>query len=1118
MITLAKKLRIMAIFLCIVFLPQFISYAARLVQTPEISWVVWETKAPVQRVAWDGFALWVGHYKGGLSQWTLETGQLANFPTDHSLADNDILSIAVDESDHKWLAIQDGSLFATVDGTSFTNFRPMGIAAENAWDLSLNGNEVWLATLGGGVSRYSNGNSTTYNKTNSDLPSDDIYAVAANGGSPWVGTIGHGVANLQGSSWVSYTLPLQIPDPLQEGEFKSNQAVTDIVVDGAGNKWFATDGSGVAVLDPSNLNWKVYNTSNSGISSNFIQRIYIDPQSNYWFGTFGGGVSRLSANLTDWQIYNTSDSPLPEDDVLDVTMDSGGGLWLAAYDSGLAYYGPLPSSPPEFQLELKGQSQYTPGQVKGYYLWVDPETFEWTLAWSGDGKPHSFSGEISTDSSFTILEQNGMEVGDSASTNGNSLIIAAHEQNGQDSVTFKPDLAATELTVRLKIDAAYYPYNIHIGSAASTPGTAPFRIHALQPQIPVVNTGEDITVNEGDDLALSADVSDPDSPLDHTYSWNFGDNTAAVHTLFTDHVYKDEGRYTAQLTVTDIHGLSTTDAVTITVQNIAPIADFYFDPFEPDAGEMVSFTGSFSDPGELDTHTITWNFGDGSAPVTGQSLEATHTYLQAGTYQVAFTVADNGGGISKANATIILAEPPTLTFTPTPTETFTATPTSTPTETLSPTVMATSTSTPTLTPMNTATSTLTFTPTATHTSTSTPTTAATYTSTNTATATKTLTSTATPTLTSTFTPSRTVIYTPTLMATFTPSKTATITRTPSKTPTSSCTPTLSITPTSTKTPSSTKTLTPTATLTPILTVTRTATYTSTNTATQMATFTSSTTPTNTPTPSKTPTSTKTHTLSKTATPTNTGTPTPTLITTASPSTTLTPTNIPTQTGDGIDVYLHGWGPSDNPSILFLDWTSPEGTKSRYKDSTKVNFINGNPWKDVGTWIAAPVQQDNQLVSLDDLHVWLGLKNSDDHGTRFDLHAEVYINGALLTSGETLCIINITRNENQAKDVGVVFDAFNVAPVNNGDVVSLKLSTRMGTDSVGSLCGGHSNAAGLRVYFDSIANSAKFAMILVPSQPKVTPVLPLPSATPTLTPSSTQTIAATSLTTLTIITP
>jgi hypothetical protein len=54
---------IIATLLMLAFLPQFISYAAKLFQQSETDWVVWETSAAVQRPAWDDSALWAGHYR-----------------------------------------------------------------------------------------------------------------------------------------------------------------------------------------------------------------------------------------------------------------------------------------------------------------------------------------------------------------------------------------------------------------------------------------------------------------------------------------------------------------------------------------------------------------------------------------------------------------------------------------------------------------------------------------------------------------------------------------------------------------------------------------------------------------------------------------------------------------------------------------------------------------------------------------------------------------------------------------------------------------------------------------------------------------------------------------------
>ena len=151
-----------------------------------------------------------------------------------------------------------------------------------------------------------------------------------------------------------------------------------------------------------------------------------------------------------------------------------------------------------------------------------------------------------------------------------------------------------------------------------------------------------------------------------------------------------------------------------------------------------------------------------------------------------------------------------------------------------------------------------------------------------------------------------------------------------------------------------------------------------------------------------------------------------------------------------DYYLHGAGATANPPTLFLDDIAPTGTTAKYKDSASIKFSGGNPWKDVGTWAATPASSLGTLITLSDVHAWLGLKNSDDQGTRFDLRVEVYKNGVLAASGETYCITGVTRNPSLAQEVGVSFGS--PAPVSfdgTTDVLSLKVLTRIGTNGSGS---------------------------------------------------------------------
>jgi PKD repeat protein len=109
----------------------------------------------------------------------------------------------------------------------------------------------------------------------------------------------------------------------------------------------------------------------------------------------------------------------------------------------------------------------------------------------------------------------------------------------------------------------------------------------------------------------------------------------------------------ATLQVKDDGGMPGTASVTVTGANVAPSAKITSISWTPQlfltVNQSVSVTGTFTDPGKLDTHTATWKFGDG-ATSTGSS--AVHSYSTAGTYTIAFTVVDDDGGVGQATATV----------------------------------------------------------------------------------------------------------------------------------------------------------------------------------------------------------------------------------------------------------------------------------------------------------------------------------------------------------------------------------------------------------------------------------------------------------------------------------
>jgi PKD repeat protein len=163
---------------------------------------------------------------------------------------------------------------------------------------------------------------------------------------------------------------------------------------------------------------------------------------------------------------------------------------------------------------------------------------------------------------------------------------------------------------------------------------------------PGVEAGPDRTIDEGDLFSLEeATFSDPGSLDTHTASIDWGDGSQEAASLkdgrFSgSHLYPDNGVFQVTLAASDDDGASTSDDLTVTVKNVAPGVEAGPDQFIL-LEAPASFSGSFSDPGSLDTHHILWDFGDGET-LTG-TLTPGHTFTETGVYTVTLTVTDNDG-------------------------------------------------------------------------------------------------------------------------------------------------------------------------------------------------------------------------------------------------------------------------------------------------------------------------------------------------------------------------------------------------------------------------------------------------------------------------------------------
>src|SRR5262245_60246052 len=151
--------------------------------------------------------------------------------------------------------------------------------------------------------------------------------------------------------------------------------------------------------------------------------------------------------------------------------------------------------------------------------------------------------------------------------------------------------------------------------------------------------------------------------------------------------------------------------------------------------------------------------------------------------------------------------------------------------------------------------------------------------------------------------------------------------------------------------------------------------------------------------------------------------------------------------------------------LLLTEIAPTSTTSKFTDSPPVSRSNGNPWKKIGAWDAV-TSPHCPVEEVSDLQVWLGLRNSDDQGTQFDLKAEFAVGDTVIATGETDCITGLVRNPALAKEVVVSFGPADLALLSGA--VTLVLSLRIGTG-----CPGHASASGVRVYYGSATRDSNF---------------------------------------------
>ena len=185
---------------------------------------------------------------------------------------------------------------------------------------------------------------------------------------------------------------------------------------------------------------------------------------------------------------------------------------------------------------------------------------------------------------------------------------------------------------------------------------------------PTADAGGPYTITEGSGVTLSAAGStDPDGDS-LTYQWDldndgdFDDASGVTVTLDPAELAAlglgDDGVFSVSVLVSD-GDLTDTATATLLVENAAPditsVVTDADDVGDALPGQSIALTASFDDPGLLDTHTATIDWGDGTQSagnIAGNVVTGNHTYDEGGVYLVSVSVTDDDGDTDAATTTV----------------------------------------------------------------------------------------------------------------------------------------------------------------------------------------------------------------------------------------------------------------------------------------------------------------------------------------------------------------------------------------------------------------------------------------------------------------------------------
>jgi len=230
---------------------------------------------------------------------------------------------------------------------------------------------------------------------------------------------------------------------------------------------------------------------------------------------------------------------------------------------------------------------------------------------------------------------------------GNITLTATNDGGDDDHLTINASVQASGGSGNVELNAGT---NLILGAGTTVSTTGSGTISATATQTTELSTQATLTTEGGDvtlqtqDVVISGTDSDDEISLQPS-----GDEGGVELTI--------NGVSLVFTPIADGDPILVETVAADGTSNAAPLADAGANRTAM-KGELIHFSGSFTDTDPGDTHAIVWDFGDGTDAVVG-TLTPEHTYVDSGTYTVSLTVTDSGGlrSVDTLTVTVIIATP-----------------------------------------------------------------------------------------------------------------------------------------------------------------------------------------------------------------------------------------------------------------------------------------------------------------------------------------------------------------------------------------------------------------------------------------------------------------------------